>query len=730
VSAGPKAAATTTIEEHRRAVRANPRNAKAHALLGLALQRLNQLEQAVASQRRALQLDPGLTGLYGSMAPALHAMKQNEAAVDAYRRAVAIQGQDADLHKGLSDVLRDLRQFEAAAASARQAVALRPDDAAMHLTLAAAQFAMADYEAAGASFRRVLEIVPDHVDVRFDLGHTLFRLRRHDEAVTCYQQVLALQPDHFDAHCHLGACQRELKQFDAAVATFQRALEIRPDNWLALYETGASLQQLGKLELARANFERALQISPDEPQILGALAHACFELGHLQQALQHARRRLELEPGSATAHSAMLFVLSHFTSDAAELTSAHRGFGERWEAAYLGRYAPHANQRDPARKLRVGFVSADLYHHAVARFILPIFQILKESTATTLYVYYNNNVEDDLTAKMRGDIAHWHSINELDDDAAEQQIRRDGIDILIDLSGHSARNRLPLFARKPAPVQASWIGYAGTTGLQAVDYYVSDQFHLPEGRYDDQFTEQIVRMPLGAPFSPEPNAPPVNPLPALSNGYLTFGSFHRASKLSREVIAHWSLLLRAMPESRMLLGGLRDGDDTTLLDWFEAEGIARARLLLRPRTTVHGYLAQHHEVDICLSPFPYTGSTTICHALWMGVPTLTTVGPTNPSHSSVTYLAHLGLGSFLAEDDASFVQLGKFLSENLPTLAALRASMRDRFNASVVGYPGVAAVGFEHAVRLMWQRWCAGLPPAPLKIRMADLVEAEAEGGT
>jgi protein O-GlcNAc transferase len=713
------------IEQHRRTIRLNPRNAQAHALLGLALQREGQLEQAVASQRRALQLDNTLTGLHAALAPALAALGQNEAAVDSYRRAVALDAQDADLHKGLSDALRDLGQFDAAAASARQAVALRPDNVEVHLGLAACQFGMGDYEGAAGSFQRVLEIGPDHVDVHFDLGHTLLRLRRYAEAASCYQRVLELQPDHFNGHLHLGACQRDLKQFDAAVATYQRALEIMPDHPVALHDLGASLHQQGKLEAARATFERTLEITPDDPQILGSLAHACFELGRLQEALQYARRRHELAPDSAAAHSAVLFILSHLTLDAAELTAEHFRFGEHWEAPWLGRYAAHPDQRDPGRKLQVGFVSADLYHHAVTRFILPIFQILKDSTEATLHVYYNNVTEDDLTRQMRHDIPNWHSIVDLDDDAAERQIRADGIDILIDLSGHSARNRLPLFARKPAPVQASWIGYAGTTGLQAMDYYVSDQFHLPEGRYDSQFTEQIVRMPLGAPFQPEPNAPPVNDLPAARNGYLTFGSFHRASKLSRAVIAQWSLLLRAMPESKMLLGGQHEGDDTTLLGWFGEEGIDRSRLLLRPRATVHEYLAQHHEVDICLSPFPYTGSTTICHALWMGVPTLTTIGPTNPSHASVTYLAHLGLGSFLADDDATFVQLGKFLSENLPTLAALRASMRDRFNASVVGYPGVAAVGFEYALRLMWQRWCAGMPPAPLKVRMADLVEAE-----
>jgi protein O-GlcNAc transferase len=728
VKAGASAAAAAKIEQHRRAVRANPRNAQAHGLLGLALQKLGRLEEAVASQRRALELDPALTDLHATMAAALHALKQNDAAVDSYRRALIGRNQDADLHKGLSHALRDLGQLEAATAAARRAVALRPDDVHIHLNLAAAQHAARDYEAAADSLRRVLEIMPDEVDARFDLGQTLLRLCRYEEAIACYHRVIEQKPDHFDAHLFLGSCLRELDQLDAAVASYQRALEIVPDDPVALHDLGVTLHQLGKLEPAYASLQRALDVKPDDPLTLGSLAHVCFELGRLEQASEHARARLEHPIDAANAHSVLLFILSHCTLDAAELTAKHFEFGERWEAPYRTGRAPYPNLRDPGRPLRVGFVSGDLYNHAVSKFIAPIFALLKHSTQLTLHAYYNHVVEDPVTQQLRGDIAHWHPIAGLDDDTVERQIRADGIDILVDLSSHSARNRLPLFARKPAPIQASWIGYAGTTGLQAMDYYISDQFHLPEGRYDEQFTEKIVRLPLSAPFTPEPDAPAVNPLPALSNGYLTFGSFHRTNKLSRNVIALWAKLLHAVPNSKMVLGGLAGGIDNKLVDWFGEEGIDSGRLILRKRTGMHEYLAQHHEVDVCLSPFPYTGSTTICHALWMGVPTLTTIGPTNPSHAVVCYLAHLGLSSFIADDESAYTELGKFLSENTTVLAAMRSSMRERFAASVVGYPGVAAAGLEYAFRLMWERWCAGLPPAPLRVRLADLMDESEQG--
>jgi predicted O-linked N-acetylglucosamine transferase (SPINDLY family) len=673
------------LQKYRRAVRANPRDARAHALLGLELQELGQLEEAVAGQRRALQLDPTLTALHETIASALHALGKHADAIDSFRRALLVQKKNAALHKGLIDALHETKQFDEAAASAERALALCPGDSALHFCLAKAQHVLTDDARGADSFRQVLTIDPDHVDARLELGRCLHRL----------------------------------KQYEAAEANFRHVLESRPGDPTVMNALGQTLVRLEQLEPARAVFQEALQIAPEHEQVLSSLAFACFELGHGEQAVEYARRVVELYPHKASLHSMYLFMLSHSCLDPAELTAEHRKFGERWDATA---WTPHPNQPDPERRLNIGFVSADLYNHAVTNFIEPVFAVLKHSTQLTLHVYDNGTVEDDATLRLRGHVAHWHPIAGLDDDAAEQQIRADGIDILIDLSSHSLHNRLPLFGRKPAPVQVSWIGYAGTTGLKTMDYYVADPFRLPEGRYDDQFTENICRLPLVAPFMPNPGAPPVNPLPALRNGYLTFGSFHRLNKVSRKVVALWAKLLRALPDSKMVLGGITVGErEEALLGWFDEEGIDRSRLILRRRATMREYLAQHHEVDICLTPFPYTGSTTVAHALWMGVPTLCTLGATNPSHSVAFYLAHLGLGSFIADSEEIYVKLGVFLSQNLSELAALRASMRERFANSLVGYPGITAAGAEHAFRLMWQRWCAGLPSAPLRVRLSDL---------
>lgn len=748
------------LEQLRRAARLNPGNAKAHADFGVALQRAGQLEQAVASQRRALELDPGLVGLHAIMAPALHALGQHEAAVDSYGKAIVLQPDNPALHHGLGESLRALARYQLAADSYRRALELRPGDANSHTGLAAALHGLGQLDAAVDMFRHAIALAPDQIDARLNLGTTLLRLGQFDAAAAAYAAVLQLRPDHYDAHFNLGISLDGTGQHEAALASYRQALAARPSDVNAQRNISAVLARLGRLEealafrravldtdpengqfhfdvaqslhgmsqfpLAMDSLKRALQLRPEDASVYTYLAFLQMEAGERDHSLESYKRALALDPCPG-AYSNMLFALSHCTNDPDELLAEHLRFAELFELPVRAQRSAHPNLPDAGRRLNVGFVSADLYNHAVSTFIEPIFELLTHSTDLTLFAYSNSRTDDLITERLRGYIPNWRRIHALDDEAAERMIRADGIDILIDLSGHSGGNRLPLFARKPAPVQASWIGYAGTTGLEAMDYYLSDGFHLPEGRYDEQFTEKIVRLPLGAPFTPEPYAPDVNPLPALGNGYLTFGTFNRANKLSPEVIALWAKLLHAIPDSQLVLGGLHAGADKVVIGWFMNEGIDAARLRVQPRGTVSEYLAAHHQIDICLSAFPYTGATTVCHALWMGVPTLTNTGPTNPSHAAVCFMAHLGLSSFVADDDEHFVRLGVFLSQNLEELAGLRASMRERFNASVVGHPVVAAAGLERALRLMWERWCAGLPPESMRVRLSDLMTSEPE---
>lgn len=554
------------------------------------------------------------------------------------------------------------------------------------------------------------------------LGESLYMQGK--EALPALQKSTELLPDDADAFSNLAIVLIDLGRLDEAVASCRRALEIKPDDAKAYNNLGNALLNLGQFSDAVTSYRRALEIKPDYAKAHNNLGGALQDIGQLNDAVASYRRALEIKPDYAYAFSSLLYCLSQIEGvDPQALFAEHRRFAEQFEAPLRANWPQHSNSRDPERCLQVGFVSGDLRNHAVAHYIELVLANLAERPQLSLHAYYNHTVEDSVTQRLRGYLTHWHRIVGLSDETLAQKILADGIDILIDLSGHTGQNRLLTFARKPAPVQISWIGYPGTTGLSAMDYYQSDRFIFPDNRFDNQFTEKIVRLPASAPFMPNKNAPPVNTLPALSNGYMTFGSFNRPIKISRSVIALWAQLLRALPDSRMLLGGIpQDGQYQTLIEWFAQEGIARERLDFHVRSGMEHYLGLHHQVDICLDTFPYNGGTTTFHALWMGVPTLTLAGHTMAGWAGASILGHVGLdAAFAAHDAADFVQKGSSWADNLAALSDIRTELRERFAKSARGQPAVIAASVERALRIMWQRWCAGLPAESFEVSLQDI---------
>jgi predicted O-linked N-acetylglucosamine transferase (SPINDLY family) len=604
----------------------------------------------------------------------------------------------------------------------QKAASRSPGDAEAHSNLGGALMDLGRLDEAEASLRRALEINANLAGAHYNLAVTLKNLVRLEEAAASYQRALQINPNYTEAHCNLGATLNDLGRLDEAEASCRRALEIKPDNAEAYSNLGSVLQNLGRLNEAETNYRKALQIRPDYADALYNLGITLQYLGQPDEVEACYRRALQIKPNLASAYHNLLFFLSHKAGVGAQaLFAEHLRFGEQFEAPLRANWLGHANTRDPERCLQIGIVSADLCNHAIACFIEPVLAHLTDSAQLSLHAYANHDKDDSTTLRLRGYFKHWHPIAGLSDGALADKIREDNIDILIDLSGHTAKNRLLTFARKPAPVQASWLGYPGTTGLRAVDYYLADRFFLPPGQFDSQFTEKIVQMPANVPFLPSAEAPPVNMLPALNNGYLTFGSFNRPSKLSHAVISLWAQILRALPNSRMVLGAMpEEGKYDTLLEWFAQEGIARERLSFHQRSGMDSYLALHQQVDICLDTFPYNGGTTTLHALWMGVPTLTLAGGTAAGRPGASILGHVGLEAFIANDAADFVQKGVSWAGNLAALADLRAGMRERFANSAMGQPALVAAGVERTLRIMWQRWCAGLPAESFEVSLHD----------
>lgn len=645
-------------------------------------------------------------------------LARNADALGPMRKAVELLPNDAESRNNLGIILQALGRLDEAEASYLRALKLNPGYAQAHSNLGACLLQNGRLVEAEASFRYALQIKPDYSRALMNLALTLKDMGRYIEAEAYYRSALELNPNDAFTHCSLGFILHKLSRLNEAETYYKQAIRIDPNFIEAHSNLAATLRDLGRPGEAEISARKALQINPDYLDAHINLGITLFDAGRYTEADACLRRVLQSKPDSAEAHSNLLFNLIQIPTENAEaLFIAHCRFGAQFETPFASNYQRHTNSRESERCLQIGFISGDLYNHAVAYFFEPLLAQLSQSTQLSLHAYSNHVIEDSTYQRLRGYFAHWNFIYNLSDDVLAEKIRADGIDILIDLSGHTARNRLLVFARKPAPVQASWIGYPGTTGLRSMDYYFSDRYLLPAGQFDSQFTEKIVRLPASAPFLPSKEAPLVNSLPAVGNGYLTFGSFNRRSKISREVIALWSEILRALPSARMLLGGMPiEGHYEILIEWFAQEGIGRERLDFHLQIDLQSYLTLHHKVDICLDTFPYSGGTTTLHALWMGVPTLTLSGITVASRTGAGILSQLGLESFIAKDSTDFVRKGLFWAENTEELSSIRSNLRERFAQSATGHPELIAAGLEKAMRIMWQRWCEGLPAESFEV--------------
>ncbi|MCM2565340.1 tetratricopeptide repeat protein [Janthinobacterium kumbetense] len=690
------------------------------SVLGTALQL--QGKDALATLQRTVELTPHDAQAHGHLGNAWQTAGKLDAARDCYLRALEIEPAFAEAHCNLGNLLQAENRLDEAVASYRRALALKPDYALAAFNLGNALLRQKQFGAAADSFRAATLALPDDAEAHNRLGQALHENKNVQDAVRSFQRALQIKPDYRAARNNLVAAYLALKQYQDVLTCLNTAMESEPDDEELHFHLGNVMRTMGKSKEALAAFQRALEIKPDYAAAEINLCSLLHAEGHLEEAIASGYRARTVAPHIPESHSGLLFCLSHSIDiDAQRLFEEHCRFGDAFDhpsTAGTAEGQGFHNDNNPARRIRVGFVSGDFNSHVVSNFVVPVIAHLSASPGLSLYAYYNNTLEDAVTQRLRGYFPHWQNIIEVSDSNLQEKVREDGIDILVDLSSHTAFNRLTAFGRKLAPIQVSWIAYPGTTGLKTMDYYLTDpQFDVDE-KY---FTEKVVLLPASVPFLPSSDSPELVRAPALGNGYLTFGSFNRLSKLNPGVIARWAKLLRALPEAKMHLAAMqKDSDIATLQAWFAQEGIAADRLTFHGRTHLGGYLALHQQIDLCLDTFPYTGGTTTLHALWMGVPTLTLKGTSVPSHAGACILQHVGLDAFIATDDDDFVRKGIFLSNNIMQLAVLRADLRNRMQESALADSRAIAHNMEQAFRTMWQRWCGGLPPASFAIAPDD----------
>lgn len=624
-----------------------------------------------------------------------------------YRRIVEVQPRLADAWHMLGVLAYQTGHSVTATDLISEAIALDPGKAAAHVNLGLALASCGQQDRAVAAYRRALAIQPNYAEAHNNLGASLAARGDLDEARKCYERTLVLDPNHVEAHYNLGTTLAAEDRLDEAVASCRRALTLRPDHVEAHTNLGAIFAKKGRLDEARTCYERALAIKPDHVEALNNLAGVQKDQGLLDEAIESYRRAISLNPQDARLHSNLVYTLHfHPGFDTQALHTEHRRWNQQHAAPLKSLVRPHVNDSSPARKLRIGYVSPDLREHPVGRFLLPLLAA-HDRRSFEVFCYADVHDPDAVTERLRGHVAGWRSTVGLSDEQVAQTIREDRVDILVDLAMHMANNRLPLFARRPAPVQVTYLAYCSTTGMDTIDYRLTDPFLDPLGAEDGCYSERSMRLPETYwCYQPGVPTPEVSFLPALAAGRVTFGCMNNFCKVTPEVLATWARLLRAVPRSTLVLHAHEGSHRERVRVQLARDGVAAEQLRFVGYMPLVKYFEWYQSIDIGLDPFPYPGGTTTCDALWMGVPVVTLAGQSAFSRSGLSLLSNLGLPELVARSPEQYIQIAAGLARALPRLVELRATLRQRMSGSPLMDPARFTRNVESAYRSMWQHWC------------------------
>jgi protein O-GlcNAc transferase len=663
------------VQAYQRALELAPDHADAANNLGGALDQLGELDEAIVAYRRALEHDPERVTTLTNLGSALSRSGQREEAIAVCRRATALSPGFAPAFNNLGLALTAHRQLDAAIAALSEAVRLRPEFAEAWFNLANARQKRGDLSAAVADYRRAIELRSDWTKPHINLGNTLQALRQFDAAAASYQQALALQPDNVDALNNLGSAERDRGHVDEAIAAFRHCLAIRPDFHIAYCNLGNALRDSGRIE----------------------------------EAVDAYRRAVELCPHDLISHSNLAYAVHfHPQYDAASILRENRHWDAVHAAGLRRERHGHMNDRNPERRLRIGYIGADFRDHCQSLFTIPLLSHHDRAHLEVL-CYANVPSPDDVTRRIMQYADGWRVTTGRSDRDVADEIRTDRIDILVDLTMHMSNGRPLVLARKPAPVQVAYLAYPGTTGIAAIDYRLTDPYLDPPNVGDADYSERSLRLPETFwCYDPLANEPSPGPLPAQAAGRVTFGCLNNFCKVNVPTVALWAGVLDAVAESRLLLLSPGGTHRDQLLGQFREAGIDAERIEFveyRPRKQ---YLELYRQIDIGLDTVPYNGHTTSLDSFWMGVPVVTRVGHTVVGRAGLSQLSNLGLAELAACNDKEFASIATTLAADVPRLTALRATLRERMQRSPLMDAPRFAHNVEAAYRQMWRAWCQG----------------------
>jgi len=697
------------LASYDRALALRPNYAETHNNRGNALRDLKRFDEALASYDRAIALRPNYAEAHSNRGNALRSLRRHEAALASYDHAIALKPGYVEAYNNRGNALRDLKRFAEALASYDKAIALQPGYAEAYTHRGAALQDLERFDEALASHDKAIALNPGLADAHSNRGVTLLALKRPEEALASYDKALALDSGLAKAWLGRGNVLCEICHFEDSLAAYDKALALQSDLATAWFGRGQVEGKISRHEDALVTFDRALALDPDLAEAWLCRSNSLLETNRTTEAINCIDKALSIKPDFREALTHRVFALDFAEGVDIEGQQEARKLWWRRIGAKIAEQCSvrHLNDRDPNRRLRIGYVSADFRVHSAALCFQPVL-VNHDKSRFEITCYSSSAPEDDYTEHFRRAADRWHNVTRMSDSELCAQIQADQIDILVDLSGYTSGNRLGVFACKPAPIQVTAWGHATGTGMPTVDYLLSDPVTCPPAERH-LFAEKVVDLPSVITIAPLPDPMPPSDPPVLSRGFVTFGVFNRTTKLSDAVIALWARILHAVPRSRILLK--HHGFDvpamrTRQAEKFAAHGIATDRVAFLGTTPRRDHLATFKDVDISLDPFPQNGGISTWESMQLGVPVIAMLGNTIPSRVAGGILTSVGMGDWVADSDDGYLDVAVKFASMPAHLKELRHELPARLANSAAGNSLAYTKAVEAAYRTMWAHYC------------------------
>ncbi len=656
-----------------------PHNPTLLSNLGVTLRRAGRLTEAIEAYRQSIALEPDSSDAHYNLGKAYKAAQDAVSAKQSFRTAARLNPHLPSAWLGIANCQLDLGERSEALVTCREGLEHCPDSCALWMCLGAIHRHGRQVDESLAAYRQAVAIAPRNLDALSRLAGALATKRRLQEA----QQVLAraqqLAPDSAPVLQGLAVLSKSSGDYPQAIGTYRRAIDKAPDSVASHAGISIALRLHGQPNEAIAHAQHALALRPKSPEVLVNLGATLLDVGRFDSARESLLTALEIEPGCVEAYDCLLMSLQYDPSiGMKEIYGAHVDWNQRFAAGFR-----NTNKKSllggHRSRVRLGFVSGDLGRHPVGYFSQALFEFLDRGKFE-LVVYSDRQASDDLSDELKAAADHWHEVAPLTDEELLRTIQQDDVDILFDLAGHTARNRLLTFARRAAPLQITWAGYVGTTGLIEMDYLLADAHHVPV-EHEPYYTERVVRLPNDyVCYSPPANCPDPGPLPALSNGHVTFAAFANPSKVNPELLKCWEEILASLPNSHLILcyRGWQDPlNQSRIRESFASPSVAQ-RVRFAWKQSSHELFQLYRQVDIALDTFPYSGGLTTCEALWMGVPTVTMTGDRFAGRHATSHLINAGYSDWVTTSVEEYIERAVNMASQVEELSRLRRSMRSQ----------------------------------------------------